>query len=54
MPILPKSLASVEEFAGSETRLIPIQLPWGEKQAFQGVIDLLDHESLQRRWQDRR
>jgi len=36
-----KSLASVEEFAGSELRLIPIQLPWGEKQAFQGVIDLL-------------
>ena len=36
-----KSLTSVEEFAGSETRLIPIQLPWGEKQAFQGVIDLL-------------
>lgn len=36
-----KSLASVEEFAGSEMRLIPIQLPWGEKQAFQGVIDLL-------------
>ena len=35
------SLASVEEFTGSETRLIPIQLPWGEKQAFQGVIDLL-------------
>lgn len=36
-----KSLASVAEFAGSETRLIPVQLPWGEKQAFQGVIDLL-------------
>ena len=36
-----KSVSSVEEFAGSETRLIPIQLPWGEKQAFQGVIDLL-------------
>ncbi len=36
-----KSLASVEDFAGSETRLIPVQLPWGEKQAFQGVIDLI-------------
>lgn len=36
-----KSLASVVEFAGSDTRLIPIQIPWGEKQAFQGVIDLL-------------
>jgi elongation factor G len=34
-----KALASVEEF--SETRLIPVQLPWGEKAAFQGVIDLL-------------
>ncbi len=34
-----KALASVEEF--SEIRLIPIQLPWGEKAAFQGVIDLL-------------
>ena len=34
-----KSLKSVEEF--SEIRLIPIQLPWGEKQSFQGVIDLL-------------
>jgi elongation factor G len=34
-----KALASLQEF--SSTRLIPIQLPWGEKQAFQGVIDLL-------------
>lgn len=34
-----KALASVQEF--SETRLIPIQLPWGEKQDFKGVIDLL-------------
>lgn len=34
-----KALKSVEEF--SEIRLIPIQLPWGEKQSFQGVIDLL-------------
>ncbi len=34
-----KALASVEEF--SETRLVPVQIPWGEKAAFQGVIDLL-------------
>jgi len=34
-----KALSSVEEF--SEIRLIPIQLPWGEKQNFQGVIDLI-------------
>ena len=34
-----KTLTSIEAF--SEIRLIPIQLPWGEKQAFQGVIDLL-------------
>ncbi len=34
-----KALKSFEEF--SEIRLIPIQLPWGEKQGFQGVIDLL-------------
>ncbi len=34
-----KALQSVTEF--SEIRLIPVQLPWGEKQAFQGVIDLI-------------
>jgi len=34
-----KALASVQEF--SDTRLIPVQLPWGEKQDFQGVIDLI-------------
>lgn len=34
-----KALASVQQF--SETRLIPVQLPWGEKQDFKGVIDLL-------------
>lgn len=34
-----KALASVAEF--SEIRLIPVQLPWGEKQSFQGVIDLI-------------
>jgi elongation factor G len=34
-----KALASVQEF--SPTRLIPVQLPWGEKASFKGVIDLL-------------
>ncbi len=39
-----KALASVQEF--SETRLIPIQLPWGERASFQGVIDLLTMKAL--------
>jgi len=34
-----KALESVQEI--SETRLIPVQLPFGEKQDFKGVIDLL-------------
>ncbi|HTX79850.1 MAG TPA: elongation factor G [Longilinea sp.] len=34
-----KALASVQEY--SEIRLIPVQLPWGEKAEFQGVIDLI-------------
>lgn len=34
-----KALATIEEY--SDVRLIPIQLPWGEKADFQGVIDLL-------------
>lgn len=34
-----KALASVQEF--SSTRLIPVQLPWGEKADFKGVIDLI-------------
>ncbi|HEY9076831.1 MAG TPA: elongation factor G [Anaerolineaceae bacterium] len=34
-----KALASVQDF--SSIRLIPVQLPWGEKASFQGVIDLL-------------
>lgn len=34
-----KALASVQEF--SSVRLIPVQLPWGEKADFQGVIDLI-------------
>jgi elongation factor G len=34
-----KALSSVAEF--SETRLVPVQLPWGEKSEFKGVIDLI-------------
>ncbi len=34
-----KAVASVQEF--TDIRLIPVQLPWGEKAAFQGVIDLI-------------
>jgi len=34
-----KALASVQDM--TETRLIPLQLPWGEKAEFKGVIDLL-------------
>ncbi len=34
-----KALASVREM--TETRLIPVQLPWGEKTDFKGVLDLL-------------
>ncbi len=34
-----KSLVSVQEY--SDIRLIPVQLPWGEKLEFKGVIDLL-------------
>jgi elongation factor G len=34
-----KSMASVQDY--SNIRLIPIQLPWGEKQDFKGVIDLI-------------
>jgi elongation factor G len=34
-----KALESVQEF--SPTRLVPVQLPWGEKAAFKGVIDLI-------------
>jgi elongation factor G len=35
-----KSLATVQAF--TDIRLIPIQLPWGEKTSFQGVIDLIE------------
>jgi elongation factor G len=34
-----KAMASVQEM--SEVRLIPVQLPWGEKADFKGVLDLL-------------
>jgi elongation factor G len=34
-----KAIESVQEL--SDTRLIPVQLPWGEKGDFKGVIDLL-------------
>ena len=34
-----KALSTVKEI--TETRLIPVQLPWGEKADFKGVIDLL-------------
>ncbi len=40
-----KALASLQEF--SATRLIPVQLPWGEKLAFQGIIDLLSMKAYQ-------
>lgn len=39
-----KALQSVQEI--SETRLIPLQIPWGEKSDFQGVIDLLSMKAL--------
>ncbi len=34
-----KAMASVQQI--SDARLIPVQLPWGEKSGFKGVIDLL-------------
>jgi elongation factor G len=39
-----KALASVQEF--SPVRLIPVQLPWGERAAFKGVIDLLSMKAF--------
>lgn len=39
-----KALASMEGI--SEARLLPVQLPWGEKADFQGVIDLLSMKAL--------
>ena len=40
-----KALDSVQEL--SEVRLLPVQLPWGEKQDFKGVIDLLTMKAYQ-------
>ncbi|MDO9545863.1 MAG: elongation factor G [Pelolinea sp.] len=34
-----KALSSVQNY--SETRLIPLQIPWGEKTDFKGIIDLI-------------
>ncbi len=34
-----KAVASIQEY--SDVRLIPVQIPWGEKADFQGVIDIL-------------
>ncbi|MBE3144011.1 MAG: GTP-binding protein, partial [Planctomycetes bacterium] len=39
-----KALASVQDYI--DTRLVPMQLPWGEKQDFKGVIDLLTMKVL--------
>jgi elongation factor G len=39
-----KALASVQEF--SPIRLIPVQIPWGEKASFKGVIDLLSMKAF--------
>ncbi|MGV8026929.1 MAG: elongation factor G [Anaerolineaceae bacterium] len=39
-----KAIASIEEH--STTRLIKVQLPWGEKQNFQGIIDLLSMKAF--------
>ena len=40
-----KALDSVQEL--SEVRLLSVQLPWGEKQDFKGVIDLLTMKAYQ-------
>jgi len=39
-----KALASVQQM--SATRFLPVQLPWGEKGDFQGVIDLLSMQAF--------
>ncbi len=36
-----KALNSVQEYI-QDVRLVPIQIPWGEKAAFKGVIDLMN------------
>ena len=40
---LTKVMVSLEEF--SETRLIKVQLPWGERGDFNGVIDLISNKA---------
>jgi len=40
-----KALQSVQEHL--ETRLIPLQIPWGEKSDFKGVIDLLSMKAFE-------
>ncbi len=40
-----KALQSVQQH--SETRLLPLQLPWGEKSEFKGVIDLLSMKAFE-------
>jgi len=40
-----KALQSVQEHV--ETRLLPLQLPWGEKSDFKGVIDLLSMKAFE-------
>ena len=40
-----KVLASLEEF--SEARLLKLQLPWGERNDFKGVIDLLSNKAYE-------
>jgi elongation factor G len=40
-----KALQSVQD--GLETRLLPLQLPWGEKADFKGVIDLLSMKAFE-------
>jgi elongation factor G len=39
-----KALGSVQQL--SDVRLLPVELPWGEKQDFQGVIDLLSMKAF--------
>lgn len=42
---LEKVLASLNEF--SEARLIKVQLPWGERGDFKGIIDLLSNKAYE-------
>jgi elongation factor G len=39
-----QAIASVQEY--SPTRLVPVQLPWGEKAACKGVIDLISMKAF--------